>query len=198
MALSNGPNLGLLVHANDGEAHGNELRRLLRGVDALVQARVKDKDLAAPPTSPVDGDCYLVAASATGAWAGWTNRIARWSAAANAWESYVPKEGWEVAVEDENVNYRYSGNAWLKQWLDGSAAYDPPSIAAGGYTTTNLTVAGAQLGDFAVVSFSLSVGSLVVSANVTAANTVTVSLYNPTAAVVDLANGTLHVRCWKL
>lgn len=31
---------------------------------------------------------------------------------------------------------------WAKQlaWLDGSAAYDPPSIAAGGFTTTNIAV----------------------------------------------------------
>lgn len=38
--------------------------------------------------------------------------------------------------------------------------------------------------------------SLVVTAN--AANTVTVSFYNPMTAAVDLGSGTLHARIWKL
>jgi hypothetical protein len=32
----------------------------------------KDRDLATPPGSPADGDCYLVASSPTGAWTGHT------------------------------------------------------------------------------------------------------------------------------
>lgn len=62
----------------------------------------------------------------------------------------------------------------------------------------NVTATGAALGDFAVVAFSLSVKNLVVTANVTAANTVTVSSFNPTAAAVDLASGMLRLRIWWL
>ena len=46
--------------------HNEALRRL----DAVVQLAVLDATLAAPPASPDEGDRYIVAASATGAWAG--------------------------------------------------------------------------------------------------------------------------------
>lgn len=76
--------------------------------------------------------------------------------------------------------------------LAGSATYDPPSIAPAGTTTTNVTVTGAVLGDDASASFGASLTGLVISAYVSAADTVTVVLFNPTIAVVDLASGTLR------
>ncbi len=112
MALSNGPNLGLLVNAAQGEAHFAAQQQLLRGLDALVQPSVKDKDLATPPGSPADGDRYIVAAAPTGAWVGHAAEIARWSSVATAWEFYVPKAGWRMYVVDEAVVYTYTGAIW--------------------------------------------------------------------------------------
>ena len=43
----------------------------LRILDGLVQLSVLDRDLAAPPASPADGDRYIVGSGATGDWAGW-------------------------------------------------------------------------------------------------------------------------------
>jgi hypothetical protein len=57
-----------------------------------------------------------------------------------------------------------------------------------------VTVPGAQLGDFAFVSFSIDVTDLELSAQVTAANTVTVSLSNNTGGTIDLGAGTLRVK----
>lgn len=114
MALSNGPNLGLLVNGNQGEAHYAELLKFLRGIDGLVMGSVKDKDLTAPPGSPTDGDRYIVAAGATGAWAGQGGKIARYSSMQAAWEFYTPKEGWRAHVEDEDALYRHTGTAWEK------------------------------------------------------------------------------------
>ncbi len=76
----------------------------------------------------------------------------------------------------------------------GSKTYDPPSVASLGTATTTVTVAGAALGDQFVASFSLSLGGLMLTAYVSAADTVTTVLFNPTAAAVDLASGTLTVR----
>ena len=45
----------------------NEALTLL---DTLCQASVIDKDLTTPPGSPAEGDCYIVAATGTGAWTG--------------------------------------------------------------------------------------------------------------------------------
>ncbi len=80
----------------------------------------------------------------------------------------------------------------------GSATYDAPSIAAGGTTTTTVTATGAVLGDQVTsISFGVSLAGLVASGYVSAANTVTVVLYNPTAGAVDLASTTLRVEVTK-
>lgn len=68
----------------------------------------------------------------------------------------------------------------------GFAIYDPPSIAAGGVATTTVTVTGAVAADFVQVSIDLNPGGLLLFGAVTAANTVTVTFYNPTAAPIDL------------
>lgn len=113
MALSTGPNLDLLVDGAPGDAHHTQLMRQWRGIDALVMANVIDKDLTAPPGSPSDGDCYIVAAGPTGAWSGHAKHIARWSDVAAAWEFYVPRAGWSVYAVDEDERYQYtSGGTW--------------------------------------------------------------------------------------
>lgn len=113
MALSFGPKLGLLIDGLPGESHYSDLMKQWRGLDALVQASVKDKDLATPPGSPADGDCYIVAGPPTGVWSGHTGKIARWSSVGSVWEFYAPKKGWRVSVDDENTDYRYDGAAWV-------------------------------------------------------------------------------------
>ena len=81
--------------------------------------------------------------------------------------------------------------------LEGSATYNAPSIASGGTTTTTVTVTGAVLGDYAQASFGTSLVGLVCTAYVSAANTVTIVLYNPTGGAIDLASTTLKVRLAK-
>lgn len=131
MALTYGPNLGLLVDGDAGELHYSALMKQWRGLDALVQPRVLDKDLAAPPVGPADGDCYIVAAGATGAWATHDLSIARYSSVVIGWEFYAPRSGWKVDVEDEDVTYRYTGSVWA---VDAIAPGELGGYgAAGGY-----------------------------------------------------------------
>jgi hypothetical protein len=75
--------------------------------------------------------------------------------------------------------------------ISATLAYDPPNLAAGGTTTQAVTVDGATLGWQASATFSLSLGGLMMTAYVSAANTVTVVLFNPTAGAIDLGPGTL-------
>lgn len=95
----------------------------------------------------------------------------------------------------ENL-YRRQVNAALEQlpaaMLMGSKTYNPPSIANGAQATTTVTVQGAVLGDFCLApSFSADTQGLVLSGQVTAADTVTVTLRNDTGAPIDLSSGTL-------
>ena len=131
MALTFGPNLGLLVNGAQGEAHYSDLMKQWRSVDGLVQARVLDKDLTAPPGSPADGDQYVVGAGATGAWSGHSGKVARYSTVAAAWEFYTPKSGWRVYVVDEGVSYQYAGAAWTSRVAFGSIVLGTDPDASG-------------------------------------------------------------------
>lgn len=79
--------------------------------------------------------------------------------------------------------------------FSGSATWDPGSIADGDEEVKEITVTGVALGDFVTgVSFSLDVADLTLTAQVTAADTVTAQLSNNTGGAVDLGSGTVYVR----
>lgn len=78
--------------------------------------------------------------------------------------------------------------------LSGSATWDAGSIADGDMVSTDITVTGAAVGDFVMASMGVDVVDLGVSAQVTATNTVTVTLLNNTGGAVDLASTTVRVR----
>jgi hypothetical protein len=78
--------------------------------------------------------------------------------------------------------------------LEASATWDPGSIAAGAMEATDVTVSGASLGDYALASLSIDVADLILTANVTAANTVTAVLSNNTAGAANPASCTLYVK----
>ncbi|MDB5561195.1 MAG: hypothetical protein JWN11_613 [Hyphomicrobiales bacterium] len=83
----------------------------IRALDALVQLVIVDRDLAAPPVTPADGACYIVAASATGAWAGKSTQIAAFQD--GGWQFYPPNPGWRAWIIDENQLAVWSGSAWI-------------------------------------------------------------------------------------
>jgi hypothetical protein len=75
--------------------HNDALCRL----DAVVQLAVIDTALTAPPGSPVEGDRYIVADGATGAWAGHDGEIAAF--VDGAWLLFAAKPGW-IAFDAAN------------------------------------------------------------------------------------------------
>jgi hypothetical protein len=81
--------------------------------------------------------------------------------------------------------------------LQGSAAFDPPSLADGAGATTTVTVPGAALGDFASVAFSLATSGITITAWVSAPNTVSVRFQNESGSTLDLGSGTLTARVQK-
>lgn len=94
------------------------------------------------------------------------------------------------------VNTLKSGK--ISRGRSGSKTYDPASIAAGASLQTTVTCTGAVLGDAATASFSLALGGLTISAEVSAANTVTVTFTNNTAGAIDLGSGTLTATAVKI
>lgn len=81
--------------------------------------------------------------------------------------------------------------AWTEAW-------DPGSIAAAGYEAEDVTVPGAAVGDFVMASLTTMVtNDMMLTAHVSAADTVKVILFNPTAGAIDLGSGTLAVIVFK-
>lgn len=99
-------------------------------LDTLVMASVLDKDRTAPPGTPAEGDCYIVAGgggTATGTWTGWEKRIVRYQD--GAWRSFLPGgtgNGWMVWVQDESTFYAFNGSSWVAG--GGVAAIESASL----------------------------------------------------------------------
>jgi hypothetical protein len=109
--------------------------------------------------------------------------------------------GNQMAFEQFGKLYTRNNNggtfgAWkgIAQYLEASATYIAPSIAASGTTTTTVSIPGAVLGNYAHVSFSISLQGIMATAYVSAADVVTVVLFNPTATAIVLASTTIKVK----
>lgn len=90
------------------------VQNALNGGAQVVQTMgVLDKDLTTPPGSPADGAAYIVAATATGAWAGKEKHIAVWLDSVSAWTFIAPAEGLLSFVSDESKYYTYSSGTWV-------------------------------------------------------------------------------------
>lgn len=86
---------------------------------------------------------------------------------------------------------------WEYSALVGSVVYNPPSLMDADGVTTTLTVTGAEMGDFVMASHGLDIAGLILTAWVSATDTVTVRWQNETGGVVDIGNSTLRVRVIK-
>lgn len=74
---------------------------------------VKSATTVAPPGSPAIGDFYLVAPSATGAWATHDNQIAIWRGSSPGWQFVTPPTAAEASTADTQLEYRrLSGGTW--------------------------------------------------------------------------------------
>ena len=95
----------------------DEINEGFRTLDAIVQLAVLDKDLTSPPYNSIQGDRYIVAETAVGAWANWGKSVA--FLAPDGWRRYVPRPGWRARVLDEEAWYLYSGTEWQPEAASG-------------------------------------------------------------------------------
>ena len=82
----------------------------LRALDAIVQLAVVNRTSSAPPAAAGEGDCYLVAANPTGAWAGYAGSVA--VSQDGAWTMLTPRVGWTAWVAAEAQAVTWNGTAW--------------------------------------------------------------------------------------
>lgn len=111
-------NLALpLIEASQAQKHVTH-NEALRMLDAAIQIAVIDMHRTAPPASPAAGDRHVVAAGATGAWAGHAQSIACWHD--GAWLFLAPHSGWCIWSLADAVIKVFDGTTWH----DAGTSYD--------------------------------------------------------------------------
>lgn len=94
--------------------HNEALIRL----DILTHAAV-EQALAAPPASPQDGQCWIVASGASGAWASHEGDLAMASGA--GWRFAKPQAGMQIWDKAAALWRHWTGTEWSDGKLVGSA-----------------------------------------------------------------------------
>ncbi|MEI4505688.1 DUF2793 domain-containing protein [Sphingopyxis sp. CCNWLW253] len=89
------------------EVTHNEALTLL---DALVHSAVEAGPLATPPADPGEGQCWIVGAAPTAAWAGQANAIA--IRTGGGWRFAPPREGMRATRLTDGAQLRFAGGAW--------------------------------------------------------------------------------------
>jgi hypothetical protein len=91
----------------------------LQTLDVVVAPAVETPPQANPPAAPVPGDCYLVASSPTGLWAGQQGKLAAFTA--GGWRFIAPVEGMTVHVRASAQPATYRQGGWELGILRGSS-----------------------------------------------------------------------------
>lgn len=109
--MSNSPLLSLpFLSAGQAQKHVTH-NDALSALDGLVHLSVLARGAVTPPSSPADGDRYLLAASPTGDWSGQGGTIAL--RIAGAWRFFTPRKGWCSWIEAETLLLIFDGTSWV-------------------------------------------------------------------------------------
>lgn len=108
--MSATPNLQLpFLDANQNQKHVTH-NTALSLLDVLVNCCVVSTSLTAPPAALGDGQCWIVGAGATGAWAGKDGQVAAWQD--GAWNFVAPRPGFVAYAADRATLLAWNGTAW--------------------------------------------------------------------------------------
>jgi hypothetical protein len=192
------PNLALTYIASSQAQKEVTHNAALNDIDFMAQLSAIDHTISTPPSSPNTGDTYIIGASPTGAWSGQANSVTGYY---SGWSIKPPVTGWTAWTRNDSRLLYYNGSVWAlltTPKLDATATYNPGTIASGaGQTSSAITVTGAALGDFVMVTAPYDLQGVTATAYVSAANTVKIQLANLTGGGVTLGSGTWRVRVVK-
>ncbi|MGA0561216.1 DUF2793 domain-containing protein [Ancylobacter sp. VNQ12] len=167
--------------------HNEALARL----DALAQLAVQDRHRTLPPGAPMAGDRHLVAAGASGDWAGQDGRIALYE---DGWTFLSPRAGWRVFVADERATLVHTGAGW-SDLLAGTQSGGAVTLRA---LEEELVLAGASVASTILIpdrAICLGVASRTVTA-VTGASAYEVGIAGETAkfgGLLSVAAGAANI-----
>lgn len=99
----------------------------LARIDMLLHGQAESADENLPPVSPGEGQCWIIAAGATGSWLGRDGSVACWTD--GGWRYVEPRAGLSLWVADRGHPMQFDGDGW----------------ASGGVRTDGLYVGGLRV-----------------------------------------------------
>ena len=93
----------------------------LARIDMLLHGAVESADEDAPPTSPDDGQCWIVADGASGSWFGQDGSVACWTG--GGWRFAAPRVGLTLRVVDRGHMMCFDGSDWQDAAVRGDGFY---------------------------------------------------------------------------
>ena len=93
-------------------------------LDLIGHAAVEDHGINTPPSTPSAGQCWIVGASPTGAWAGHANALAGWTG--GGWRFVAPRPGMVVWDIGAGYSLHHDGSGWV----DGALSVSSLNIGA--------------------------------------------------------------------
>lgn len=117
--MSETPNTGIPYVPEGTLDPAAGLNDALDVIDALLQTGVIDMSHTAPPGSPIDGDLYIVAATATGDWAGEENNLACYRSEGDFWQFFAAGSRVKVVLnQDDGKLYRFDQSGSPGIWAE--------------------------------------------------------------------------------
>jgi hypothetical protein len=113
--------------------HNEALQRL----DAVTQLVVQS-EMSAPPGTPGDGDCFLIASTATGDWANQAGKLA--FRQDDAWIYISPREGWQAWFVDSGRPRVLQNGVWKDLPLPENGRFLQLGVNATADTSNRLAV----------------------------------------------------------
>ena len=111
-------------------------------VDALLHCAI-ESETSTPPTTPVDGQCWLVGPAPIGDWTGQAGKIA--ARQAGNWLFFAPRDGLRILNRASDQEIRYSSSWKVASRPDapsGGTTIDTEARAAIAAILASLTTAG--------------------------------------------------------
>ena len=93
----------------------------LARIDMLLHGAVESADEDVPPTSPDDGQCWIVADGASGSWLGQDGSVACWTG--GGWRFAAPRAGLTLRVVDRGHMMYFDGSDWQDAAVRGDGFY---------------------------------------------------------------------------
>jgi hypothetical protein len=113
------------------------VNQAMQRLDALVNLTVFNRTQTAPPVSPAAGYRYIVAATATGAFAGQETKVALYLG--SNWIFFSPSEGWRAYDQGANQHVTFNGTAWVVDGVSSGSLSDGSVTLLGVNATPDTT-----------------------------------------------------------